>query len=102
MADLVRDHIGLREVARRAEAPAQLVEEIGVDVDVLVAGTVERTHGRLPHSARRLGTALVGDEARLGIALPGRREQLTPGLVRGLQHANQQPLRLRVQGRLAG
>ena len=36
MADLVRDDIGLGEIARRAEALLELVEEAEVDVEVLV------------------------------------------------------------------
>ena len=34
MADLVRDDIGLREVARRAEALRQLVEEARVEINL--------------------------------------------------------------------
>ena len=41
VADLVRDDIGLGEVARRLEAARQLVEEGRVDVDRLVVGAIE-------------------------------------------------------------
>ena len=39
---LVRDHVGLREVARRIEAVRELAEEAEVDVHVLVGRAVER------------------------------------------------------------
>ena len=38
MADLMRNHIGLGEVAGRAEALRQLVEEGGVEIDLLSVG----------------------------------------------------------------
>ena len=41
MADLVRDHIGLGEIARRLEALRQFVEEFGVEIDLLVGRAVE-------------------------------------------------------------
>jgi hypothetical protein len=42
MADLVRDDVSLREVARGAEAPIELVVEAEVDVDALVSRAIER------------------------------------------------------------
>ena len=54
MADLMRDHIGLREIAGRAEALRQLVEEFRVEIDVLVCRAVERPHRRLRGAAARL------------------------------------------------
>src|SRR6185503_20838180 len=42
MPDLVRDDIGLREVAGRAEALRQLVEEGEIDIDLRIARAVER------------------------------------------------------------
>ncbi len=42
MAVFVGDHIGLRELAGRAEAVGQLVEERQVEIDALVAGAIER------------------------------------------------------------
>src|SRR5215213_2502182 len=42
VAHLVREHVGLREVARRVEARGQLAEEAEVDVDLAVGGAVER------------------------------------------------------------
>jgi hypothetical protein len=51
VTDFVRDHVGLREVARRAQARLHRFVESEVDVDLLVAGTVERPHGRLAGAA---------------------------------------------------
>ena len=42
VADLVREDVGLREVARRAEAALQLVEEPEIEIDLAIARTVER------------------------------------------------------------
>ncbi|MNS93263.1 hypothetical protein D3C72_1274250 [compost metagenome] len=53
MADLVGDHVGLREIARRLETVLQFVEEGQVDIHLAVAGAVERPHGRLAGAAGR-------------------------------------------------
>ena len=47
MPDLVRDDVGLGEVARRAEALIELLEEREVEIDLAVGGAVERPHRRL-------------------------------------------------------
>ena len=52
MADLVRDHVGLGEIARRAELAGQLVEEVGVEIDLAVVRTVERPGCRTRRSRR--------------------------------------------------
>src|SRR5262249_29602458 len=54
MADLVRDDVGAREIAGRAESLAQLAEESQIQVDAAVRWTVERTGRRLRQAARRL------------------------------------------------
>src|SRR5262249_60499764 len=57
MADLMRDHIGLRKPARRAadvaaaETRRDLIEERGVEVDLLIGRAVERSHCALCGSA---------------------------------------------------
>jgi hypothetical protein len=57
MPDLVRDHVGLGKLARfaanvaAAKARGDLIEEGGVEVDLLVGRTVERSHGALGFSA---------------------------------------------------
>ena len=57
VADFVGDDIGLGEIARRAEAAAQFVEEGRVDVNALVGRAVERPHRRLRRAAARLAAA---------------------------------------------
>src|SRR5574337_1699391 len=64
VADLVRDDVSLREVARRAELLAQRVEEAEVDVDLLVGRAVERPHRRLPDAARGAGRAAEQHQPR--------------------------------------
>ena len=62
VADLVGDHIGLGELARRAEPVGKLAEEAEVDVDPVVARAIERPHRRLAAAAGGLGGAVVGHE----------------------------------------
>ena len=69
VADLVGDDVGLGEVARGAEARAQLVEEAEVDVDLLVARTVERAHRRLGEAAGRIDRAREQHQGRLAVVL---------------------------------
>src|SRR6266511_1136828 len=78
MADLVRDHIRLREVAGRAEALAQLVVEAEVDVYLLILGAVERATGRSREAACRLDG--VAEEIELGVAVA--RQGLIPRRLR--------------------
>src|SRR5450759_3856764 len=77
--DLVRDDIGLRELARGAEAPGQLVVEPEVDIDLPVARAVEGTRCALGEAARGLDG--VAEEDQVGVAvLPAHlREDLGPG-----------------------
>ena len=56
--DLVRDHIRLREVTRRAEPRAHGLVELQVDVDLAIARAIKRPHRRLAGAAGgRRGTA---------------------------------------------
>src|SRR5262249_26041170 len=64
MTELVRDHVGLREVTGRAEAPRQLVEEAEIEVDLPVPRTVEGTGRRLGEAARRLDRIAEQHETR--------------------------------------
>ena len=59
VADLVRDDVSLREVARRMEAGLQLIKELQIDVDVLIRRAVERP-GRC-RSKPTTGLAGVGE-----------------------------------------
>ncbi len=64
VADLMGDDIGLGEIAGRSEAARQLVEEGGVDVDLLVGRAIEGPHRRLRRAAARLVVVGVGDQRR--------------------------------------
>jgi len=99
--DLVRDHIGLGEVAGRTEAPRQLVEEIGVEVDAVVVRAIEGPHRRLPGATGGLGPARIGDELGRPVLLARLLENLPPGLLGRAQHPQQEFPRLRVERRLA-
>src|SRR3546814_2623900 len=51
VADLVRDDIGLRGVARGAELAVEFAEEGGVEIDALIGGAVEGTHRSEEHTS---------------------------------------------------
>ena len=51
VAHLVRNHISLREITRRAEALVEFAEEGQVDVNRAVRRTVKRSHLRARESA---------------------------------------------------
>src|SRR4030095_13228643 len=53
VAHLVRDDVGLREIARGSEAPIQLVVEGEVDVNLAIGRAVERPDGRGGEAAGR-------------------------------------------------
>lgn len=53
VADLMGDHISLRELTRCAESPFELIKELEIQVDLLVAGAIERTGGSLSNAAAR-------------------------------------------------
>ena len=85
MADLVRDHVGLRELAglaadvAAAEAGRDLLEERGVEIDLLVRRAIERPHGALRDSAAAgLRLAAVEHENRRAIGLAVLGEDLLP------------------------
>ena len=83
MPDLVRDHVGLGEVAGRAEAVLQLAVEREVDVDGVVVRAIEGTHGRLRDAAGRLYGA--AEEHELGIFVVTAKlllEDRLPGVLR--------------------
>src|SRR5688572_31814236 len=50
---LVGDHVGLGEIAGRAEALAERAEEIEVEIDLVIRRTIERSDGGAGHAARR-------------------------------------------------
>ena len=67
--DLVRDDVGVGEVAAGMETVPQLVVEGEVDVHLLVAGTIKRPRRGFGQAARRLHPA--GEEHQLGLAVGG-------------------------------
>src|SRR5688572_13059361 len=64
MADFMREHVRLGEVARSLEAGSQLVIEREVDIDLLVARTVERADGGARGSAG--GLHLTAEQHEFG------------------------------------
>jgi hypothetical protein len=60
MAHFMRDDISLREIAGRVETLAQFFIERKIDVNLLVAGTVEWTNRRTHVAARSRN--LIGEE----------------------------------------
>ena len=66
VAKLVRDDIDPREIAACAQLLFHFAVEIGVDVDALVAGAIERPHRALRRAAA--GTARLRIEHQLGLA----------------------------------
>ena len=83
VAHLVRQHIGLREFARRAEACAQFVKERKVDVNPLVGRTVERPHHGLARAAAGLGRSIIGGEDRGLVAKAAGGKNLGPDIFGG-------------------
>src|SRR5678815_4849468 len=57
VADFVGNHVGLGEVTGSAEAIAEVAEEGRVEIELVVAGTVERSDGGAGHAAGRLDRA---------------------------------------------
>src|SRR5262249_4596102 len=96
VADLVRDHVGLREPAglaadvATAKARRNLIEEGGIEVDLLIGRAIERAHGALRHPAAiGAGLAAVEDQDRRAIGLAVLGEDLLPlqvGAAQDLAH----------------
>ncbi len=86
MADFVRDHVGLGEIARRTEAPAQFVEERHIQIELAVGRAIERSHLGLPHATGAARRPRKQDQRRLLVPLPGSAEDRPPGLLGFGQH----------------
>ena len=86
VADLMRDDVGLREVARRLELRLELVPEGQVDVDLLVAGAVERAGARVGAAAGGDHLAAEKFEDRRFVLRAARLEDLRPGLFGVAEH----------------
>jgi len=80
MADLMGDHIGLGEVAGGGEAPGHLVEELQIEIDLLIAGAVERAHRRTGEAAGRVHAAAKQHQGRIAVLGAGLLEQRAPGV----------------------
>ncbi len=81
VADLVRDNVGLREIARRMEAALQFLVEAQVDVDGAVERAIEGAHGRLAEPA--FGARRIGKDDELGLLVGASRvlEDLLPDVL---------------------
>ncbi len=86
VADLVRDDVGLREVARRAEARLQLVVEGEVDVDLLVGGAVEGADRGAGAPAGRAGLPREDLQRRLAVLAPAAAEDVVPHVLGRAEH----------------
>jgi hypothetical protein len=98
MADLVGDHIGLREVAGGVELPLELLEKGGVEIDLAVVGTVERSRSRRRIAAGRTDLSRKQHQRRLLIGQALRLEDAVPDVLRLGQHRRHE-LRHLVGGR---
>src|SRR5262245_1281247 len=105
MTDLVRDHVGLRELAAlapdlaAAETPLEILKERGVEIDLMVDRTVERPHGGLGGPAGRARGAGEHDQGRRLVGFPRLREYLFPFRLGASQHGGHELAHL-VGGRL--
>ena len=75
VADLVRDHVGVGEIAAGAELALHLLEEGKVDIDRLVDRAVERAHLRARAAAARARRARVDHHLRRDVRLVDLRRQ---------------------------
>jgi hypothetical protein len=101
MAHFVGDHVGLGKIARGPETRLQIAEERKVEVELLVVGTVERAHRRLPHAAGRAHASVVEDERRRVIGNLGLLEDLGPDVLGAAENLGDELSRL-VRGRALG
>ena len=102
MADLVRDHVGLREVTGRAKAITQRAEEVEVEIDLLVLRAIERSRRRAGHPARGLHRRVEQDELRLTILSPHVAEQRAPGVLGVGEHGRDEVAHLVASARRGG
>src|SRR5215831_4618782 len=92
VADLVRDHVGLGELAALAsyvaatESSLEILKECGIEIDLLVVRTVERTHGGLRKPACRARCAGEHDERRRLVIFSRMRQPPLSTLFRSSTH----------------
>src|SRR3984957_2405029 len=100
MADLVGDHISLGEFAGLAagiaalEARLDLLEERGIEIDLLVDRAIERPHGASRRAAARVGRAAVHDQRRRPIGLAVLGEDVLPLDLGAAQYARHEAAHL--------
>src|SRR5262245_49070684 len=100
VADLMRDHVGLRELAVLAadltatETPFEIPKECSVEIDLPIVRTVERTHGGLGDPACRARGAEEHDERWRLVDFAGAREDFLPLRVRAPEYSRYEFLRL--------
>src|SRR5688572_5543720 len=82
MTNLMRNHIRLRKVSGRVKPSPQFFIERQIDVDLLIARTVERTNSGARHSTRRLHAIRKQDQRRLAILTSILLEQVVPNVLR--------------------
>ena len=103
MADLVRDHVGAGKLAGFAaassKAPLQVLEERRIEIDLLVARTIERPHRALRSSASRARRAREHHELGRAIGLAVLGEQVLPLHLGAAEHAAHEARRLVVDRR---
>src|SRR5215831_4163520 len=99
MADLVGDDVGLGEIARGADLVAQVAVERQIDVELVIARTVEGAHCRLGEAAGRLHGAAEQHEARLLVSPAHLTEEIAPGVLRVGEDDRDEVAQLIVAGR---
>jgi len=100
MADFMGDHVGLRKIAGDVEALLHQFVEAQVDVDLLVAGAVERTGGGLAGAAGGRRAAGEQHQLRPHIGRAAGLEDLAPGVFGIGQHGRDETRHLVVRRRL--
>ena len=99
MADLVRDHIGAREITGCVEAPLHLLEEVEIEIDPSITRTIERPHRRGCGATTRLGAAVKEHQSRRRVTLAASLEHLAPDVLSAAEHLLDELRLLIVAGR---
>jgi len=97
VADLVGDHVGLGEIARRVEPVAQLPVEREVDVHAAVTRAVERAHGPLGEATCGLYGAGEQDELRVFVGAVQLLAEHAGPRVLGVGQHHRDEVRLRIR-----
>ncbi len=86
VTDLMGDHVGLGEIAGGGEAPGHVVEELQVEIDLLVAGAVERADRRAGETAGRVHPAAKQHQGRIAVLRAALLEQRAPSVLGVAEH----------------